>query len=187
VKVTVGSGDRGRTSLLSGERVTKDDARVEACGAVDELNSTLGALAAALSPDLAELRGELQGIQAELMRVGARLSATPASAAARMLDDVPAERTRDIEQAMDRLEKGVPPLQGFLLPGGHPSSAWAHIARTVCRRAERRALVLVRDAGEAAAYYAGSLSFLNRLSDYLFVLARFCNFRHGVPDIAWRK
>jgi cob(I)alamin adenosyltransferase len=87
------------------------------------------------------------------------------------------------------MEKEVPSLQGFLLPGGHPCSAWAHLARTVCRRAERRVLALVpgRGAPDAGSYYAGCLSFLNRLSDYLFVLARFCNSRNGIPDILWRK
>ncbi len=188
MKVTVGSGDRGRTSLLSGERVMKNDARVEACGAVDELNAVAGALGASLSTELKDIRGELEDIQEQLLRVGACLSATPGSPAASRVELVPPGKTAELERSMDRMEREMPSLQGFVLPGGHPSAAWAHVARTVCRRAERRVLALVpQGEAEAASYYTASLSYLNRLSDYLFVVARFCNFREGIRDRLWRK
>ncbi len=166
----------------------KNDARVEACGAVDELNAAAGALGASLSPDRQDIRAELEGVQEQLLHMGACLSATPGSPAARMVESIPPEKLLALERSMERMEKEMPALQGFLLPGGHPSAAWAHVARTVCRRAERRVLALVTpgEAGDAS-YYAGSLSYLNRLSDYLFVLARFCNFRLGIQDRPWRK
>ncbi len=174
MKITVGSGDRGRTSLLSGERVSKTDARIEACGDVDELDSVLGALIASLPDHSGGLGAELAGIQGELLRIGARFAATPGSETAGMLEHTGPGRVKELEDAMLRMEKLLPPLQGFILPGGHPSAAWAHVARTVCRRAERRAVALAAESSseDAARHFTGALTFLNRLSDYLWLLAR---------------
>ncbi|HYW82188.1 MAG TPA: ATP:cob(I)alamin adenosyltransferase, partial [Spirochaetia bacterium] len=97
------------------------------------------------------------------------------------------DRLRDIEEAIDRLEAELPPLQSFILPGGHVTAAWAHVARTVCRRAERRVQSLAAEAGELETESAqGILPYLNRLSTYLFALARLCNKLHGVPDTTWK-
>jgi cob(I)alamin adenosyltransferase len=187
VKTNVGSGDRGITSLLSGERVPKSHARVEACGEVDELASVLGACAAALSAAHAELLREIQSVQSDLLNIGAWLATSPGSPTRQMLRTIGPDRIQEIEEAIDRLEAELPPLQSFILPGGHATAAWAHVARTVCRRAERRVQSLVTDAGEAAGESPGGiLPYLNRLSTYLFALARYCNKLHGVPDATWK-
>jgi cob(I)alamin adenosyltransferase len=186
VKITVGSGDRGRTSLLSGERVLKTDQRVEACGDVDELCSILGALAASVQGEPG-LMDEIARIQGWLLRAGARLAATPGSAAAGMLANLGEEEVGTLERSMAVMEENLTPLQGFVIPGGHPSAAWAHVARTVCRRAERRVLSLAAGpGGEVDPYYLGAISLLNRLSDYLFVAARHCNAISGTTDALWR-
>jgi len=167
--MNVGTGDKGITSLLSGERVPKSHIRVEACGELDELASVLGALAASLSGGQEKARGEISWIQEQLLHIGAWVaggSRAPSS-----------EPVRVLEKAAEALERDLPPLQGFLLPGGHPSAAWAHVARTVCRRAERRA---------AAVPSPEVLPFLNRLSTYLYALARSCNRLNGVPETQWK-
>jgi cob(I)alamin adenosyltransferase len=186
MKLYVGSGDKGKTSLLSGERVPKSDPRIEACGEVDELVSVIGALIASLGEAQSRCARELTGFQSDLLAIGAILAATPGSPAAGMLPPFGPEKTRAVEEAVDRQEKTLPPLQGFLLPGGHPSAAWAHVARTVCRRAERRVIALADSVPGAAEHYAGALSFLNRLSDCLYVTARACNAAHGVAESRWK-
>jgi cob(I)alamin adenosyltransferase len=185
MNANVGSGDRGMTSLLSGERVPKTHPRVEACGDLDELGSVLGACAASLPADGGELRRELQDIQGTLLHIGASLATSGDSPTAGMLRGLHAEDIRGLERAIERLEAGLPPLQGFILSGGHPSASWAHVARTVCRRAERRALAIPADSGVTSSR-AAILAWLNRLSSYLFVLARFCNAKHGVQETAWK-
>jgi cob(I)alamin adenosyltransferase len=185
VKIYTGSGDRGRTSLLSGERVYKNDRRVEVCGEVDELNSVLGALVAALPAHQGDLKEEIQGIQADLFHVGAWLATSPASPTLGMLKEIGPGHTKALEAAIDRLEGTLPSLRSFILPGGHHSAAWAHIARAVCRRAERRVLQLAM--GKPAERLEDVIAYLNRLSDYLFVLARYCNSSQGVPDKVWQQ
>jgi cob(I)alamin adenosyltransferase len=185
VKTYVGSGDRGRTSLLSGERVEKSHGRIEAVGDVDELNSLLGALVAALPEKQEKLRDELEGVQADLFHVGAWLATSPGSPTLEMLREIGPGHTKAIEAAIDRIEATLPPLRSFILPGGHPTAAWAHIARAVCRRAERQVSRLA--AGEPAERLRSVIAYLNRLSDYLFVVARFCNALHGIPDKMWQK
>ena len=187
MKTNVGSGDRGITSLLSGERVPKSHLRVDACGEVDELSSVLGACAAALSPAHTDLQREIQGVQSDLLHIGAWLATSPGSPTRQMLRTISPGRLREIEDAIDRLEAELPPLQSFLLPGGHATAAWAHIARTVCRRAERRVQSLAAEAEVPVTESAeGILPYLNRLSTYLFALARYCNKLHGVPDTTWK-
>jgi cob(I)alamin adenosyltransferase len=189
--MNVGSGDRGMTSLLSGERVPKSDARVDGYGEVDELSSVLGALAAALPESQGELRIEIQRIQGELFNVGALIAAGADSPARKMLHAVGSDHTKALEDAIDRLGASLPPLRNFLLPGGHPTAAWAHVARTVCRRAERRLLELASSGAKQPGVQPGDLlegvlAYMNRLSTYLYVLARFCNAAHGIPDMTWK-
>ena len=197
MKTNVGSGDRGMTSLLSGERVPKSDARVEGCGEVDELSSVLGALAAALPGSQGELRSEIQRIQGELFHVGALIATSTGSPTREMLRAIGPVHIIALEDAIDRMEALLAPLRSFLLPGGHPTAAWAHVARTVCRRAERRLLEIapgsaeVQGAHQPGAQQSGDrlegiLAYMNRLSTYLYVLARFCNAAHGIPDITWK-
>ncbi len=186
MKIYTGTGDRGKTSLFSGQRVFKDDPRVEAYGAVDELNATLGLLAAALPSALAQARDFLSAIQAELFRAGAVLATVGDDKARRpAFSD---QAAGDLEAAIDTLEGHLPPLRSFILPGGHQSAAWAHMARTVCRRAERRILTLARRDPQAGrdSSLENLLVYINRLSDYLFVLARYCNHTTGAGEPVWR-
>jgi cob(I)alamin adenosyltransferase len=189
IKIYTGGGDRGMTSLFSGERVSKSHDRVEAYGDVDELNSVLGALVAALPQDQLQLIAEIQRIQSELLHVGAWLSTTPDSPSSAVLEKITDSQSKALEAAIDRMESELPQLKGFILPGGHTSATWSHVARTVCRRAERRVvrLVALSEESKAASQLDGVLVYLNRLSDYLFVLARHCNRVLGVPEILWRK
>jgi cob(I)alamin adenosyltransferase len=189
MKIYTGSGDRGKTSLFSGERILKSSERIDAYGDVDELNSFLGLLAATLPPDPPQLTAEIRQIQSDLFHIGAWLATTPESASARMLDQITDQSVTFLESAIDRMERELSPLKGFVLPGGHMTSALAHVGRTVCRRTERHVVRLSgtqtdRQTPESLRLL---LVYLNRLSDYLFVLARYCNSIAGVEDIAWKK
>lgn len=184
MKIYTGTGDRGKTGLFSGERLPKSDDRIEAYGDVDELNSVLGALAATL-PEKAEAVGdELAAIQSHLFHVGAWLATTSDSSFAETLTPVDESMWRFLETAIDRMEGMLPPLSGFIIPGGHKAAAMAHVARTVCRRAERRAVRLAQGDPHPEAL-SGMLIYLNRLSDYLFVLARYFNQMTGHGDHLW--
>lgn len=168
------TGDAGETGLGDGSRVPKDDARIEALGCVDELNSHVGlVLTEALADDV---RACLEQVQHDLFDLGGELS-IPGHA---LLHE---ERVLALEQALDRYNATLPPLKEFILPGGTRAAALAHLARTVCRRAERSLVRLQREQAASGA----SLRYLNRLSDLLFVLARTFNSAAGVPDVLWRR
>jgi len=172
-KIYTRTGDDGTTGLGDGTRVSKDSLRVEAYGTVDELNSVLGM---ALTADLpAAVREALATIQHELFDIGGELC-IPGTEAIR---DMQVER---LEQTLDYLNANLAPLKDFVLPGGNESGARLHFARTVCRRAERVAVRLARDESVNPA----TLKYLNRLSDLLFVIARYVNISAGVPEILWR-
>ena len=189
MKIYTGSGDRGKTSLFSGERVSKSDLRVAAYGDVDELNSFLGALVAALPPMEVELAEEIKQIQSVLLHIGARLAITPGSPVSAELVQITEKHSKELEEAIDRIDNSLPPLKNFLLPGGHISAAWAHLARTVCRRAERHVVGIStsRSGIGDGEQLRNVIVYLNRLSDYLFVVARLCNKVHGLPDTVWKK
>ena len=180
MKIYTRTGDSGETGLFDGTRVSKADPRVEAYGAVDETNALLG-VAAANATD-AELRGILQDLQRDLFAVGAQLAdpkwgVKPRKEKTRLTE----ARVADLEALIDRAEAELPPLKQFILPGGSPVGAVLHLARTVCRRAERRIVAL-------AATMAVSpllLTYVNRLSDLLFVLARLASRRAGTEEIPW--
>jgi cob(I)alamin adenosyltransferase len=188
VKAYTGGGDRGKTSLLSGERVAKTHCRIEACGDVDELNCALGAFIAALPQEDLGLRTELLEAQGDLFRLGARLSTASGSTAASLLPSFGPPQTRRLEAAIDKLEAELPPLQGFILPGGHASAAWAHLARTVCRRAERRVVQCALESKDTdpGQDMEGAIAYLNRLSTFLFTAARVCNKLLGVTERTWQ-
>lgn len=188
MKIYTGTGDKGKTSLFSGERVSKADAQIDAYGDLDELNSILGALAAYLSAEK-KLVVELQQIQSDLLQAGSWLATRPESKAIDSLREITADQISFLEKAIDRYEKELPELNTFILPGGHVSAAWAHVARTVCRRCERKAASLIDPSGEprGTGPYQRLIVYLNRLSDYLFVLARHCNYIHGIADKTWRR
>lgn len=186
MKIYTGSGDRGKTSLFSGERVTKAHERIEAYGDLDELNSCIGALAAAV-PDQPSVQAELTAVQSDLFGIGAWLATLPGSPAAAALVPLDPARSRALEVAIDRMEEELPRLRGFILPGGHPTAAWAHLARTVCRRTERRVVALAAgEPPEADSPLEGAIVYLNRLSDYFFVLARHLNRTRGIEDVPWK-
>ena len=188
MKIYTRTGDRGKTGLFSGERVLKSDDRIEAYGDVDELVSVLGAVAAATPPERQDLTAELQGLQSALLQIGAWLATTPGSKAAEQLPLISRDAITTLEEAIDRMEAELPTLHGFILPGGHSASAWAHVARTVCRRAERRVvrLFLRTEDSTVPADLEPICTYVNRLSDYLFVLARYLNHITGVPEKRWK-
>ena len=187
MKIYTGTGDRGKTSLFSGERISKADARIDAYGDLDELNSILGALAAHLSAE-EKLVAELQQIQSGLFQAGAWLATLPDAPSADSLQEMSLEQIDYLEKTIDRFEKELPVIKAFILPGGHITAAWAHVARAVCRRCERKVVLLINNStkGKDPEPYQRLLVFLNRLSDYLFVLARKCNHIHNVSDKPWR-
>ncbi len=180
MKLYTRRGDAGETDLLGGGRVPKDHQRVEAYGAVDELNAALGVCAAASGqPDLHEA---VQVIQGQLLGLGAYLASPDASRRERSgVGEPSADDVAALEQRIDALEKELEPLRRFILSGGCPAAAAFHLARTVCRRAERRAVLLDRNEALGQA----PLAYLNRLSDLLFVMARVENRRAGVADVEW--
>ena len=188
MKIYTGGGDRGKTSLFSGERVTKNNARVEAYGDVDELNSCLGAITSALGESHASI-ADMRRIQSDLFHIGALLATTPGSPTSAALEPFGDQGSRFLETAIDRMEQHLPALTGFILPGGSMPAALAHIARTVCRRAERHLVGLSEATTDKRTPDAcrAALVYLNRLSDYLFVLARYCNHLAGEQDVHWEK
>jgi cob(I)alamin adenosyltransferase len=180
VKIYTKAGDAGQTGLVNGSRVGKADPRVAAYGDVDELSAALGVVRAHAAD--AGLAGLLEAIQRDLFAVGAQLADPSARVAARKAKAaVPPERVAALEAAIDEREAGMPPLRAFLLPGGTPLAAFLHVARTVCRRAERGVVAL----SQSAEIDPAILVYLNRLSDLLFVLARFENLRAGLPEERW--
>ena len=174
------TGDEGLTGLGGGQRVPKDSLRVETYGTVDELNSQLGV---ALSTGLcARLAAELPLIQNELFDLGSDLATPAVSQARHPVPTVEARHIAKLEQLIDELNEVVGPLANFLLPGGSAGAAQLHVARTVCRRAERTATAL----GRAEPIGPTVLPYLNRLSDALFVMARYENHERGITEPLWR-
>ena len=181
MRIYTRTGDDGETGLFGGGRVKKDCARVEAYGAVDELNAVVGsARAAGLPEDVDAIVGR---IQEELFVLGADL-ATPAEGSARgdRVVRLDAGATEALERDIDRCEEELEPLAAFILPGGTPAGAALHVARTVCRRAERRSAALANEGSISPAI----LPYLNRLSDLLFDLARLTNVRAGRGEQTWQ-
>jgi len=183
VKIYTRKGDQGRTRLFGGAEVSKHDARVAAYGTLDELNASLGA-ALALDAGDALGTGELKGVQEDLFVLGSRLAAArPERELERgTIPALAAGRIGELESWIDRLDEELPPLTAFVLPGGCPVGAQLHVARTVCRRAEREVTSL---AIEDPALSEVVIPYMNRLSDLLFTLARAVNLRAGRPEAAW--
>ncbi len=179
MKIYTRTGDSGETALLGGKRVSKADPRVAAYGDVDELNAWLGlARAGALA---GELTAMIEKIQRDLFAIGSRL-ADPGSKVANRVEKtaVTGEDVKRLEDWIDQLESEVPVLRRFILAGGSPGGASLHVARTICRRAERSVVGLGPEQVESEV-----LVYLNRLSDLLFVMARVANRRDGAPELEW--
>lgn len=183
-KIYTCTGDNGTTSLVGGQRSAKDSPRLEAYGTIDELNSAIGVIISFLN-DEKGVTDTLAAIQHNLFNIGACL-ATDADADPALADKMfpdSADAVRSLESAIDSLDAELPPLNSFILPGGCHSAAFAHLARTICRRAERRIITL----SQSATIGADIIPYVNRLSDYLFILARYLNLRNNVSETVWQK
>ncbi len=172
------TGDTGTTALVGGARVGKDDARLEAYGTVDELNSLLGLLASVSDPD-PDTAALITQIQSRMFDIGAYLATSPSPEESPLAPGT----IEAIEAEIDRLDTLVPPLRTFILPAGCTAATVAHTARTVCRRCERRIVALTR----TEPVHPDILRYINRLSDMLFVYARYLNITAEVPEVAWTK
>lgn len=185
MKIYTKTGDDGETGLFGGPRVPKDHLRIECYGTVDELNSVVGLVRLQLKDSAAEasraLDAELERVQNELFDLGAAL-ATP-DPIKFGIPGVSDEAIAFVERSIDRFEQDLEPLKQFILPGGAPAAAYLHLARTVCRRAERLTVALARQSDIAPT----SVIYLNRLSDWFFVAARWMNRAAGEPDVPWKK
>jgi cob(I)alamin adenosyltransferase len=178
MKIYTKTGDKGDTRLFDGTQVRKNDPRVDAYGNVDELHAFIGAAAAFLQDS--ELQALLAEIQRDLFSVGAQL-ADPQQHGKKQKSKLDPLRVIALEQTIDRFETELPPLRQFILAGGGPAGAMLHIARTVCRRAERGVVALADDTETDPL----TIQYLNRLSDFLFVMARLVNQRQGQQEIPW--
>lgn len=180
-KIYTKTGDNGTTSLIGGTKVSKSHLRIEAYGTVDELNSYIG-----LCKDLLEGIGQttmLQEIQDRLFTIGSSLACDPEKEPKMKIPDLKEEDITLLEKEIDSMNESLPVMKFFILPGGHPTVSHLHIARCVCRRAER-ACVRLQEEGEEVEQIV--IRYINRLSDYLFVVARFAGKQLQVEEIAWR-
>ncbi len=190
MKIYTRGGDRGETGLFGGRRVSKTDPRVRAYGSVDETNAAIG-LALALDEHRADHGGEpmererVRRVQEDLFALGARLAADDPERVRRKgaIPELGPDRIESLEEWIDELDEELPALDAFILPGGAPVGAQLHVARTVCRRAERAVVSLLAEDPELGETV---LPYLNRLSDLLFTLARAANHRQGAAERAWR-
>lgn len=180
MKIYTKTGDNGTTGLIGGARVAKDDSRIEAYGALDELSAHLGLLHSLLSD--ADDQAFIERIQSNLFVIGSHLASDPAHPEYAARYTLAAEEVTFIEHEIDKIVHMIPPQSTFLLPGGCHSAAQAHVSRTVCRRAERRMVSL----NEQVAIQEEIMLFINRLSDYLYVLARKSNFHEHVNEKKWQ-
>lgn len=172
------TGDKGETGLFGGKRISKDDIRIEAYGTVDELNAHMGVVGDRL--DDQDLVAFLRSIQSDLFTLGSHLAKDPEKDLP--LPPLPGTRISEMETMMDAWDEVLPPLTNFILPGGHPTVSAIHLARCVCRRAERRVITL----DHAEGVDQEVIKYLNRLSDFLFMLGREISRREGADEIIWK-
>ena len=177
-KIYTRTGDKGKTSLFGGKRVPKSDLRVEILGTIDELNSMIGVAIAEVQSYSLKLKVELIKIQNDLLDVGSAL-ASPQGVALRSLK----KRVKEFEDFIDEMTAQMPKLSNFILPGGGKAGAMLHLARAVCRRAERKIVEL----NNKEKIDNNVIIYFNRLSDLLFTMARFANFKEKKKEIIWRK
>ena len=181
MKIYTRTGDKGTTSLIGGTKVLKSDLRIEAYGTVDELNSYTGLCRDLLDDE--NTRRILQEVQDRLFTIGAALACDPVKEPKMKIPDLREDDIALLEKQIDTMEEALPPMKNFILPGGHASVSHLHVARCICRRAERCCVRLETETEEPAALV---VKYLNRLSDYLFVLARFTGYQLGAAEIPWK-
>jgi cob(I)alamin adenosyltransferase len=187
-KIYTKTGDKGKTSLLGGARVSKSDLRLDAYGTLDELNSQIGKLLCVLkdsSESLNETCQALNLIQSDLFVIGSRLACEDAEML-KHLAPLHSERTTALEQQMDGMSAKLTPLKNFVLPGGHIGACEAHVARTIARRAERICTHLFEHAEISSGSDLEQIVYINRLSDYFFVLARYINLSFSISEPIWK-
>lgn len=185
-KIYTRTGDKGFTKLTDGSSVRKSHARLEAYGTVDELNSMLGLLQDHVNrtDSLTSLRPAITEIQNELFDLGSELASTKEFIEKFLSESlVGSSQIQRLENQMDEFNVGLQPLKNFILPGGHPANSIAHLCRTICRRAERRAITL----SEQEDIRADAIIYLNRLSDWFFVTSRFISKKVGVDEVLWNQ
>lgn len=181
IKIYTKTGDDGTTGLIGGSRVKKYDSRLEAYGTIDELNAVIGVLRSAKLPgDIFEILGKIQN---KLFNIGSVLASDERGEAFTANLAITAENIKDLEDAIDGYQNQLPELRHFIIPGGDFTSAQCHVARTVCRRAERRIL----EFAEQSKVQSEIIIYINRLSDLFFVLSRKLAFDNGIEEIAWKK
>lgn len=180
-KIYTKTGDKGNTSLIGGTKVPKSHLRIEAYGTVDELNSYIGLIRDLLTDETG--RAVLQEVQDRLFTVGAALACDPVKEPKMRIPDLKDTDIAFLEKEIDRMTDALPPMKSFILPGGHPVVSQLHIVRCVCRRAERCCVRLEIENEEVAPII---LQYINRLSDYLFVLARYTGLQLQAPEIPWK-
>ncbi len=179
MKIYTKTGDAGETSLFGGRRVSKSNLRIEAYGTIDELNAYMGLLRD--QEVNMKRQQELKGIQDRLFDIGANLATEDKKEKVKKIPTIMANDVALLEKSIDRMEDELPPLRNFILPGGHVAVSFSHVARTVCRRAERCVVGL----DEVSHVEENIVQFLNRLSDYLFVLGRLMSKELGVTEVKW--
>jgi cob(I)alamin adenosyltransferase len=180
-KIYTKTGDQGKTSLIGGTKVPKSHLRIEAYGTVDELNSFIGALNDQLSDGPSQKT--LREVQDRLFTIGSSLACDPDKEAKMKLPDLKEEDVSFLEHEIDRMDGQLKPMKSFILPGGHPAVSAAHVARCVCRRAERNCVAMME---QGMFIDPLVIRYLNRLSDHLFVMARYTAFLLGADEIEWR-
>jgi len=181
LKIYTKTGDKGTTSLIGGTKVPKSHIRIEAYGTVDELNSYIGLCRDMLSDE--NSRAVLQEVQDRLFTIGSSLACDPIKEPKMRIPDLKEEDVTLLEKEIDKMNEAIPAMKSFILPGGHITVSHLHIARCVCRRAERCCVRLELESLEVEQVI---LKYLNRLSDYLFVLARFAAFQLNTREIPWK-
>jgi len=181
LKIYTKTGDEGNTSLIGGTKVSKSDIRIDSYGTIDELNSFIGMVADQLQDE--EIRKMLKEVQDRLFTIGSSLACDPDKEPKMKIPDLKAGDVDLLEKEIDRMQLILPVMKSFILPGGHLAVSTTHVARCVCRRAERLCVHL-KDQQEFIEPLV--IIYLNRLSDYLFVLARYIGFLLQVPEIPWK-
>ena len=181
MKIYTKTGDAGKTSLIGGTRVLKSDLRIEAYGTVDELNSYIGLVSDYCNDD--EATTVLKEIQDRLFTIGSELACDPNKDVKLPIPDLHESDVELLEKEMDKMDKELPRMKNFILPGGLPAVSFMHVARCVCRRAERCCVGLEENSGNVNPLI---IKYINRLSDYLFMLARYTGMKNNAPEIIWK-
>lgn len=181
MKIYTKTGDRGTTSLIGGTKVLKSHDRIEAYGTVDELNSYVGLCRDLI--EIQEIKDVLKEIQDRLFTIGASLACDPEKETKLKIPDLKEGDIFFLENQMDKMDESLAPLQYFILPGGHPTTSHIHIARCICRRTERLIVTLISSSEEHESLI---VKYMNRLSDYLFVLSRYIGSKLNAEEIAWK-